>query len=120
MRLIAYLRVSTDQQADSGAGLDAQLDACSAHAKRRGLEIHQVFRDEGISGAAKLDERPGLMDAISSLKKGDILLVAKRDRLARDQRTLFKIEDAVEKGKRVSFPSLGKAQKPINMTLPPL
>lgn len=98
MKVIVYLRVSTDAQAESGAGLDAQLDACQKYAQKRQLEIDRVFKDEGISGAAELDGRPGLMEAVNELKKGDILLVAKRDRLARgDQMALIQI--AVEKKK---------------------
>jgi site-specific DNA recombinase len=83
MRLLAYIRVSTDGQAESGAGLSAQMDACEKYAFKHGLTIHQVFKDEGISGAAELKDRAGLMAALGELKKGDILLCAKRDRLAR-------------------------------------
>jgi len=47
-KLIAYLRVSTSDQAENGVGMDAQLHACHTYAKRDGMEITQVFRDEGI------------------------------------------------------------------------
>lgn len=99
MKLLAYIRVSTDTQADSGAGLEAQLDACENYAKRHGLEIHKIFRDEGISGAAELEDRLGLMEALKELKSGDILLVAKRDRLARDKYAIASIERAIENKK---------------------
>lgn len=99
MRLLAYIRVSTDSQADSGAGLEAQIEACESYAKRQGLTIHQVFRDEGISGAAEMEDRLGLMEALNELKKDDVLLVAKRDRLARDKYAIAFIERAIEKKK---------------------
>ncbi len=83
MNVFGYLRVSTDQQAESGLGLEAQEKAIKDYAKKHGHTISHIFRDEGISGAAQLDERTGLMDALNNLQKGDILLVAKRDRLAR-------------------------------------
>ena len=81
MATFAYLRVSTIGQAASGAGLDAQLDACIQAA---GGTLDGVFRDEGVSGATSMVQRPGLMAAIESLRKGDTLIVGKRDRVARD------------------------------------
>lgn len=98
MSTVAYLRVSTDQQADSGAGLDAQLDACT----RAAGTLAGVYRDEGISGAAGLEKRPALLEAIASLSKGDVLMVAKRDRLGRDPLVVAMIESAVQrKGARI-------------------
>jgi len=88
-----YLRVSTDRQAESGLGLEAQLAQCEAAAGRLGLELSGVFTDAGVSGAKgmdrdgiglDLDARPALLDAIDCLGAGDVLLVAKRDRLGRD------------------------------------
>lgn len=84
MYAIAYLRVSTDEQAESRAGLDAQLHTIQAHCRKGGLELRGVFTDEGVSGAAQLDKRHGLLDAINAVGKGAVLLVSKRDRLARD------------------------------------
>jgi len=109
MRLLAYIRVSTDSQADSGAGLDAQLESCERYAERNGLTIHQVFKDEGISGSGKnkddlglesaIGDRPGLMSAINEIKKDDVLLVAKRDRLARDGYAIAVIKRTIESKK---------------------
>ena len=78
MAIIGYLRVSTDEQASSGLGLDAQLDAIKATVD----DLDAVYRDEGFSGSDP--KRPGLMDALDALSVGDTLVVAKRDRLARD------------------------------------
>ena len=98
MATIAYLRVSTDQQADSGAGLDAQHDACT---KSAGV-LTGVYRDEGVSGSTGLEKRPALLEAIGALKKGDVLMVAKRDRLGRDPLVVAMIESAVQrKGARI-------------------
>jgi DNA invertase Pin-like site-specific DNA recombinase len=41
----------------------------------------------GISGAPELDKRPGLLEALNAPEKGTILLVVRRDRLARDTLT---------------------------------
>jgi DNA invertase Pin-like site-specific DNA recombinase len=102
MRFITYIRVSSDEQAQSGLGLEAQTDACRAFAQRAGGEFEGPFADEGIGGATGLDKRPSLLIAIAELRKGDVLLVAKRDRLGRDPIAVAMIEAAVRrKGARV-------------------
>ena len=88
---IGYLRVSTDEQA---LGPVAQAHALDTWAERHGVTLVAVFFDLGVSGAAgiaddgsvELEKRPGLLAALASLKdhKAGVLLVAKRDRLARD------------------------------------
>jgi len=97
MAYIAYLRVSTQGQAESGAGLDAQYSSCVAYAERQGAQVAGCYRDEGVSGAYGLDKRPALLEAIDTLKKGDTLLVAKRDRLGRDPIHVAMIERAIER-----------------------
>ncbi len=82
MNIIGYLRVSTQEQADSGLGLAAQLTALTAEAERRGWDL-TLITDEGFS-AASLD-RPGIRKALAMLAKGeaDGLAVARLDRLSR-------------------------------------
>lgn len=77
-RTIAYLRASTDEQAASGLGLEAQLAAITAALG----EPAAVYRDVGYSGSNP--RRPGLLAALEALQAGDVLAVARRDRLARD------------------------------------
>ena len=97
MKAVAYLRVSTDEQAESRAGLDAQLHAIHQHCQRVGLTLTDTFTDEGVSGAAQLDKRPGLLDAVNAVTRGAVLLVAKRDRLARDPVACAVVERMVTK-----------------------
>ena len=99
MNVIIYTRVSTQDQADSGAGLNAQIDACRAYAKQQGWDIAGEYEDAGVSGTAELDKRTGLMTAIGELKKGDALLVSKRDRLGRDVMLVKMIERLIAKRK---------------------
>lgn len=101
-RAFGYLRVSTDQQADSGLGLDAQRAAVEAAAGRLGLVLAGVFADEGVSGALDLESRPSLFAAVQGLKRGDVLIVAKRDRLGRDLVGVAMIERSImRKGARI-------------------
>lgn len=102
MRVIVYLRVSTDQQADSGLGLEAQQISCESYAKKLGAQIVATYKDEGLSGSLSLEKRPGIFNALETLKKGDILLVAKRDRLSRDDMSIAMIEAAIaRKGAKI-------------------
>lgn len=83
-RAVGYVRVSTEEQASSGLGLEAQRAAIAIAAKRLGLELLDVAADEGVSGSVPPHDRPGLMLALEQLGAGDTVLVAKRDRIGRN------------------------------------
>ena len=97
MQAVGYLRVSTDEQTTSGAGLDAQLHAIREHCRKHGLELVATFSDEGVSGAAPLDKRTGLLDAVNALERGAVLVVSRRDRLSRDPVSAAVVERMVAK-----------------------
>lgn len=97
MQAVAYVRVSTDEQAESRAGLEAQLHAVTQHCQRNGWQLVGTFTDAGVSGAAPLDKRAGLLDAVNAVTRGAVLLVAKRDRLARDVVACAVVERMVKK-----------------------
>ena len=84
IRAVGYLRVSTEEQANSGAGLEAQRAAILSEVKRRDWELVGIFEDAGVSGKS-LSGRPGLASAIESVenREADTLVVAKLDRLSR-------------------------------------
>ena len=73
-RAIAYLRVSTEQQADSGLGLEAQQASGSAAANRIGLTLAETFSDAGISGSLAIEARPVLLDAVAALQRADAVV----------------------------------------------
>ena len=83
MRVLGYVRVSTDEQSDSGAGLEAQRRAIEAECVRRGWQLLEVVEDAGFS--AKDLKRPGIQEALRVLEEGDAkaLVAAKLDRLSR-------------------------------------
>lgn len=102
MRAIGYIRVSTNEQAASGLGLDSQRAAIAGAASRLGCEPATVFEDAGFSGALSLEDRPGLLAAVEALRRGDVLVVAKRDRLGRDPIAVAMVDRLVaRKGARV-------------------
>jgi len=95
--VIAYLRVSTKSQAASGLGAEAQEEACRVWAAREGIPVAGVYRDDGVSGAAEIADRPGLVQALANLAPGDVLLAAKLDRFSRDTIVGVMVERMVEK-----------------------
>lgn len=86
---VAYLRVSTEDQR-----VDQQRDAIERWAESRGIRIAEWCIDHGVSGAAPLDERPALLEALGSLRshRAGFLVAAKRDRLAREVSSAAAIE----------------------------
>ncbi len=95
-KAIAYLRCSTDRQDLSP---DAQRDAISAWAEREDVEVVAWHEDRGVSGGAELEDRPGLTAAVADLARlgAGVLVVAKRDRLARDVLTAALVERLAER-----------------------
>lgn len=94
MRAIMVFRVSTEDQNDSEK---AQLDACLGWAAKNNAEPVGPFVDHGVCGAANLDKREGMLAGIGELRKGDVLLVAKRDRIGRDPFVIAMVEAAVRR-----------------------
>lgn len=85
IRAIGYTRVSTDEQAASGLGLDAQEAAVRAEIERRGWDLVEVVTEAGVSGGKRPADRPGfaqVLDAIGHARV-DAVVVAKLDRLTR-------------------------------------
>lgn len=83
MRAVGYARVSTAEQADSGASLGAQREAIETEVKRRRWELVELFTD--TASGKSLNGRDGLRKALTVLNNGkaDVLVVAKLDRLSR-------------------------------------
>lgn len=99
-RLIGYARVSTEDQAT-----DPQIEAL------RAAGCSTIFQDKA-SGAQR--SRPELGRALSALKRGDVLVVARLDRLARSLSHLLEIVEDLE-DREIGFRSLGD---PIDTTSP--
>src|SRR6188508_2856793 len=83
MRVLGYVRVSTSEQANSGAGLEAQRHAIITECERRGWHLVETIEDAGYS--ARDLRRPGIQEALRALERADAsaLVVAKLDRLSR-------------------------------------
>jgi DNA invertase Pin-like site-specific DNA recombinase len=84
---VAYYRVSTKRQGQSGLGLDAQRAAVAAHIGK--APDHEFTEVE----SGKLDDRPQLKAALALAElTGSTLIVAKLDRLSRDAAFLLTLQ----------------------------
>lgn len=93
-RVILYLRVSTNSQAEEGYSIDIQREKLLAYCKAHGWYVVAIVTDPGFSGSSL--ERPGIQKVIHEVEQGntDMVLVYKLDRLSRSQKdTLWLIED---------------------------
>lgn len=87
-RVVGYIRVSSQRQADDGVSLDAQRAKLTAYAAAIDLDMVVVVSDAGVS--ARSLERPGLQRVLALLNDGTAegVLVVKLDRLTRSVRDL--------------------------------
>lgn len=85
-RIVAYYRVSTQRQGESGLGLEAQRAAVRRYMDGHPSELVAEFEEvETGKGSNALDKRPKLRAAVAQAKKSKAtLLIAKLDRLARN------------------------------------
>jgi DNA invertase Pin-like site-specific DNA recombinase len=95
---VGYIRVSTAEQTDSGAGLAAQRTTIEAECARRGWTLVAVYEDAGASGKS-LDGRPQLAEALTAVETGTAaaLVVAKLDRLSRSVRDAADLLDRAQR-----------------------
>jgi DNA invertase Pin-like site-specific DNA recombinase len=96
VRVIGYVRVSTEEQGMSGAGLQAQRAAIIAECGRRGWELIEIAEDVG---SGKNLKRRGIRAALDTLARGDAsaLVVAKLDRLSRSMLDFARIMATAQK-----------------------
>lgn len=89
---IAYFRVSTDKQGQSGLGLDAQRTAVTGYVAACGGELVAQFTE--VESGRKA-ERPQLAAALDACRrKKATLVIAKLDRLARNVAFIARLMEA--------------------------
>jgi DNA invertase Pin-like site-specific DNA recombinase len=109
MKAVGYVRVSTDEQANSGLSLTYQREKINAYCVATDLELVTVIEDAGKS--AKNMNRNGLQTALEMIRRGEVeaLVILKLDRLTRsvkdlgtiieffahDRRALVSVQDSI-------------------------
>ena len=97
--VVGYVRVSTEEQGDSGAGMEAQRRAIIGACAARGWELRAIHED--VASGKSVAKRPGLEEAMAAVRSGQArgLVVAKLDRLSRSVIDAARtIEDARREG----------------------
>ncbi len=94
-KCVIYTRFSPRRNAGESESCETQEAYCRRHAGRRGMEVKAVHHDRAISG--KEEDRPNLWGSIDELRKGDVLVCWKWDRLARNVYLTECIKRAVAK-----------------------
>ena len=93
-----YRRVSTDEQATNGYGLDVQLAKCEAMALVKGWTVVNVYSDDGISGTKGATDRPGLATMLQAAAAGlfDAVIISALDRLGRKTTLVLDLVDMLD------------------------
>jgi site-specific DNA recombinase len=87
-RMVGYVRVSTDEQASSGLGLEAQMHKIHLYCELHGYEIVEIVSDRGFSG--KNLDRPGMKRVLEMMAKKEVdgVVIARLDRITRSVRDM--------------------------------
>lgn len=90
-RVVIYIRVSDQEQVETGSSLDAQLEKCKAYAALHEMEVVEVLREEGYS--AKSLQRPQMRQllALAQAQEVDGVVIYKLDRLTRSLKDLLEL-----------------------------
>ena len=91
MRVAGYTRVSTQEQAIKGLGLEVQRDKIKAYCYSQDWELINIYEDAGVSGATL--DRPAFNQMITDASNGmfDLIITYKIDRVSRSLKNLLVI-----------------------------
>ena len=80
----SYIRISSEEQPDSGLGLEAQRQRIRAYCELKGLHLAELLEDPGVSGGKALSTRPAGARLLALARKSKpVVVVAKFDPLFR-------------------------------------
>jgi DNA invertase Pin-like site-specific DNA recombinase len=83
-KAVAYIRCSSEEQADSGLGLEAQRQKIAAYCTIKGWTLVQVYEDAGVSASKPLGTRPAGSRLLADARRSKpIIVVSKMDRAFR-------------------------------------
>jgi len=96
-KIVGYVRVSSQGQAENGISLEAQRAKIKQYAELNDAELINIYADEGISGK-KVSNRPGLLEALQVAKAEKAAFVFySLSRFGRSLRDVLKMTDELQK-----------------------
>ena len=78
-----YIRVSTNQQVETGMSLKEQERQIKSYADLKNLKIKKVFTERGVSASVELTKRPSGRQLLGIVEDGDTIICSKLDRMFR-------------------------------------
>jgi site-specific DNA recombinase len=92
-----YLRVSTDEQATTGFGLEVQRTQTTGMGMVKGLTVGSVYEDAGLSGTLGPKQRPALARLLADVRAGkvQVVIIAALDRLGRSTRIILDVVEQI-------------------------
>ena len=99
MKAIGYVRCSTQEQVDSGLGLDVQAERIRAYCSMRGLDLLDIIIDAGVSGGKPLAKREGGQRLLAAMKakQAEAVVMLKLDRMFRNAGDCLTVTDKWER-----------------------
>lgn len=101
IRVVLYIRVSTQEQARHGYSIESQKARLIAFCKEQGYKIVDIYIDEGKSARSKLRSRKELQRMIADANKDkyDRIVIWRLDRWFRNVADYYKIYEVLEANK---------------------
>lgn len=93
-RTFAYVRVSSDEQAETGQSLAVQTEQLRGWAMQHGRTLAETFTEAGISGGVPFHERPEGGRLWQTLERGDAVVASKLDRCFRSASDCLAVVEA--------------------------
>jgi DNA invertase Pin-like site-specific DNA recombinase len=108
MAVYGYCRVSTARQASEGESLEVQRRQIEGYAHMHGLTLRGVTIEQSVSGSMPVQERPKGGPLFAKLRKGDVVIAPKLDRLFRSALDALQVvEDLRKRGVSLHLLDLG-------------
>lgn len=97
-RAALYVRVSTQEQKNSGLSVDSQIDALKKYCEEQGYTVAGIYNDAGISARKKYTKRPALLQLLEDCKKHeiDIILFTRLDRWFRAVAGYYEVQSVLD------------------------
>lgn len=97
-RAALYVRVSTQEQKNSGLSVDSQIDALEKYCEEQGYTVAGIYNDAGISARKKYTKRPALLQLLEDCKqcKIDIILFTRLDRWFRAVAGYYEVQSVLD------------------------
>ena len=101
IRVVLYIRVSSEEQVKHGYSLQAQRERLIDYCKQKGYQVVEIYVDEGKSARSKLRNRTELLRLIDDAKQGkfDRIVFWRLDRWFRNIADYYKVQEVLEANK---------------------